>query len=96
MRFYPGLDPMTWLTAVPLGFVRACMEMIPRLTAEEAIQRSNEVSIGTGSAGEAGTPLVQHWIAAMRQGAAVPSAPVPAPAKMARMGIGVVLVEAKP
>ncbi len=94
MHFYPGLAPMTWMTDVPRGFVRACLRMIPRLLAEQALQRTSEISVGTGSAGDSGKAVSDHWIRTAQAGRPTPAPRVPMP-KMAAMGIGVDLVEAK-
>jgi hypothetical protein len=65
MRFYPGTDAMGWLTRTPSVMVSACIAMLPRLDAEEAIAHVNQVGLAFGSL-EAGpaTTLRQQWTTA--------------------------------
>lgn len=87
MHFYPGLSPMVWLSEVPRAWVRACLQMIPRLIAEEAIQRTNEIGVGSGAAGDQGREIARHWSEVARAGQQ-PIEPLPPTApRVAAMGL---------
>lgn len=60
MRFYGG-DPVRWLAEIPLGIVRACTRMMPRLRAEESVLATERIGVGTGSVGAIGTDLLKAW-----------------------------------
>lgn len=38
-----------WLTRVPQALVRACLEMLPRIQAEESLQMARRVAVGSGT-----------------------------------------------
>ena len=49
VRFYGG-DPMTWLEGTPSAVITACLEMLPKLEAEEQIDGVNVTVLGSGNA----------------------------------------------
>lgn len=53
MRFFPGSTAMGWLAETPSCLVQACITMLPRLEAEEAIGRVNTGALASGHFDEA-------------------------------------------
>lgn len=86
-RFYGG-DPWRWLAELPMGIVRACMRMLPRLQAEEAIEAAERVGVGSGAYSEADqNAIMSRWRAA-QQPAGQPGVARATPQLLARTGIG--------
>ncbi len=78
---------MMWLAETPRALVRACLRMLPRLHAEEALRVSERVAVGSGTLPrEARAPLIHGWIRAAR-GQQSPERATPA--DLGRAGIGV-------
>lgn len=48
MHFYPGVDPLAWLERIPPVLTEACVDMMPRLEAEETIARIDATAAATG------------------------------------------------
>jgi hypothetical protein len=48
VRFYGG-TPLAWLRETPMGVIRAHVEMMPRLTAEEALLVTQATALGSRS-----------------------------------------------
>lgn len=46
--FYAGSDPLAWLQ-IPLKWLRAYIDQLPRLQAQQSMQRVTEIAIGTGN-----------------------------------------------
>lgn len=84
-RFFAGTHPMQWLTEFPLGIVRACIRMLPRLRAEEAYAG---FAINTGKLSDEGLKeFTQRWDAALRSAGEQPR-PRANPQALAALGIG--------
>lgn len=49
MRFYPGIEPMRWLTAVPMCVLSALVAMLPRLESEESLLAAMRTAVGGGT-----------------------------------------------
>lgn len=89
MRFYGG-EPMTWLQRTPTPVVQACLTMLSRLEAEEAITEVNRAGITFGQSGEDGKALVRDWERVARGEASAPAGPVrPDPNRLRAAGIAV-------
>lgn len=41
---------MRWLSDIPMGLVKRCARMLPRLRAEEALERIEQTAVGSGAA----------------------------------------------
>ena len=78
---------MTWLTRTPLAVVQAYVEMLDGLHAEEAMNASTAVAVGTGSLKKGqGRSQWSRWERAARGPARVARAA--SPANTRAMGIG--------
>lgn len=85
-RFFGG-DPAGWLTIVPVRLVRAYLHMLPRLAAEETLDASTAVGLGTGSLKDART--VTRDLMRLAGGTPATARERPSPAALAEMGIKV-------
>lgn len=94
-RFYGG-ELMAWLTRVPIGLMRACLTMLPRLQAEEALTARTAVALGTGSYERSDArEITDTWLQqaqAPRAGRGRP-APAASPEALSGVGIGYQVVE---
>jgi hypothetical protein len=98
MRFYPGSDPMMWLTRTPVVVIGSCLAMIPVLMAEESMRTAECVGVGTGSfkRGIIGDLIRQWQRLAKRATSQRKAATAPAPEMLSTLGIGYTLVEKAP
>lgn len=81
---------MDWLMRTPLAVVGAFIEMLPRLQAEESLERSTEAGVGSGTWKPANSrKQVNDWIRAASAGRRRRAVRA-TPGALASMGIGVV------
>jgi len=84
-----------WLTRVPLALVRAHVEMLPRLQAEESLLTARRVAVGSGSMSSKDARSTQaDWLRTIEPHTARARQKA-SPADLAAMGIGYHIVPAK-
>jgi hypothetical protein len=67
---------MTWLARTPLAVVRACLDMLPRLEAEESILAVNRTAVGSGTARrDRAQQVTRSWERAASTGRTRPAIP---------------------
>ncbi len=76
------------MTSVPVGIVRAYHKMLPRLMAEETLDASTAVALGSGTLKD--PDRVEGALMRAVRGGRKPPARLRDPAALAAMGIGVV------
>ncbi len=72
-----------------MATIRALMQMIPRLSAEETLDASTAVALGSGTLKDA--RRVSDGLMRTARAGARQRGPAPSPATLAAMGIGVVI-----
>jgi hypothetical protein len=93
LRFYGG-NPVQWLAELPLGVVRACARMVPRLQAEEAFAG---MTVHTGNVPEdAFKATTERWRAALQPIGAKARRRAADPRRLSAIGIGYRRVKATP
>ncbi len=75
------------MTSVPVVMVRSYLAMIPRLAAEETLDASTSVALGSGTLKDARS--VQDGLLRVAGAGRRRRAPAPSPGALAAMGIGV-------
>lgn len=85
VRFYGG-DPLRWLAELPLGIVRACSRMLPKLEAEEA---ESALAVRSGRLTDEGfASYMRRWAKSREGDAGGRPGQRLSPAQLAAHGIG--------
>jgi len=90
MRFY-GQSWREWMTETPLVAIRACVAMLPRLEATEALRGAEVAAIGGGTlAADVRTKTLNRWAREASTSTSSRPAPRPTVGRLAHLGIGMV------
>lgn len=76
MRFYPDVEPMTWLERFPSALTHACVVMLPRLEAAETIAK---IEAAAAAAGHFSSDAAETYAQALERAARADVAPATGP-----------------